>query len=241
VDSNTLAAIAIVIVIFIVIIGVFPIPRTMHWVGTAGLIIAFAAIIGKTVNGRWTGILIDERNRMSLSRFQIIIWTVIIVSAYFTIVNARIYAGEADPLAVAIDWRLWALLGISSTSLVGTPLIIDGKKKKEVDPFEQTMFQEANRVGIVSVNPQVNDAEFADIFKGDETGNRDQVDISKVQLFFFTIISALSYVVTLFNMLKSTDVPTQLPILHDGLIALLTISHGAYLTHKTVDHTPTER
>ena len=144
-------------------------------------------------------------------------------------------------MAVAIDWRLWALLGISSTSLVGTPLIIDGKKKKEVDPFEQTLFEDPNRVGIVSVKPQVSDVEFADIFKGDETGNRDQVDISKVQLFFFTIISALSYVVTLFNLLRSTDIPTELPILNDGLIALLTISHGAYLTHKTVDHTPTER
>jgi hypothetical protein len=67
------------------------------------------------------------------------------------------------------------------------------------------------------------------------------VDISKVQLFFFTIISALSYVVTLFNILRSTDIPTELPILNDGLIALLTISHGAYLTHKMVDHTSTER
>jgi hypothetical protein len=205
------------------------------------LMFAFAAVIGKIINNRWTGILIDERNRMSLSRFQIVIWTIIIVSAYFAIASARIAAEEDDPLAIAIDPSLWALLGISSTSLVGTPLILDSKKKKEVDAIEDALFQNPNRVGTVAINPQIDDAEFANIFRGDEIGNRDQVDISKVQMFFFTIISALSYVVALFNMLRTTDVPTGLPELPPGLIALLTISHGAYLTNKTVDHTPTEK
>jgi hypothetical protein len=242
--SASLGAIAIVIVIFIVVVGVSPIPSTMHWVGTAGLIIAFAAIIGKTVNGRWTGILIDERRVMSLSRFQIIIWTVIIVSAFFTIANARIYAGEADPLAITIDWRLWALLGISSTSLVGTPLILDGKKRKVIAPRKearslQDITINDNVQGIVFVNALPGDARFTDIFEGDEVGNQRYVDMSKVQMFFFTIISALGYIVLLFNMLAAPTPPTGLPVLPEGLIALLAISHGAYLTNKAVDHTST--
>jgi hypothetical protein len=59
-------------------------------------------------------------------------------------------------------------------------------------------------------------------------------------MFFFTIISALSYVVMLFSMLADPSVPTKLPVLSDGLIAILTISHGAYLTNKTIDHTSTK-
>lgn len=237
-SSRLLAGISILIVIFILVSRFFD--NQTSWLIMAGLMVAFAAVIGKTINGRWTGILIDERNKMSLSRFQIVIWTLIIVSAYFAIASARISAGVADPLAIGIQWQLWALLGISATSLVGTPLIIDDKKKKEVKAYEDTLFQDPNRVGIVATNPNVSDAEFANIFKGEEVGNRDQVDISKVQMFFFTIISALSYVVTLFYMLDTIDVPPSLPVLPDGLIALLTISHGAYLTNKTVDHTPTE-
>lgn len=237
-SSRGLAGIAILIIFFILISRFFD--NQTSWLIMAGLMVAFAAVIGKTINGRWAGILIDERNKMSLSRLQIVIWTLIIISAYFAVASARISAGEADPLAIRIEWQLWALLGISSTSLVGTPLILDDKKKKDVKAFEDALYQDPNRVGIVDVNPKVSNAEFANIFKGDETGNKEQVDISKVQLFFFTIISALTYVIAIFDMLRTTPVPSELPILPDGLIALLTISHGAYLTNKTVDHTPTE-
>lgn len=243
ISSRSLAAIAIVLVIFMVIIGALPGPKGLHWVAIAGLMVGFIVIIGKCINGRATGILIDERKVMSLSRFQITIWTVIIVSAYFTIASARIYGGVEDPLAIAIDWRLWALLGISSTSLVGTPLILDSKKRKKMDvkkigKLRSDVTLNENVEGIVFVNKQVTDAKFSDMFEGDEAGNEDHVDMSKVQMFFFTIISALSYVVLLFNILD-TSVPTSLPILPEGLIALLTISHGAYLTNKTVNHTST--
>ena len=240
-SSRSLAAIAIVLVVFMVIIGALPGPKGLHWVAIAGLMVGFIVIIGKCINGRATGILIDERKVMSLSRFQITIWTVIIVSAYFTIASARIYAGVEDPLAIAIDWRLWALLGISSTSLVGTPLILDSKKRKKMDvkkigKLRSEINADENVEGIVFVNKQFTDARFSDMFEGDEAGNENHVDMSKVQMFFFTIIVALSYVVLLFNILD-TSVPTSLPILPEGLIALLTISHGAYLTNKTVNHT----
>lgn len=242
-SSRSLAAIAIVLVIFMVIIGALPDPKGLHWVAIAALMVGFIVIIGKCINGRATGILIDERNVMSLSRFQITIWTVIIVSAYFTIASARIYSGVEDPLAIAIDWRLWALLGISSTSLVGTPLILDSKKRKEMNvkktgKLRSGVDADENVKGILFVNKQIDDAKFSDMFEGDEVGNEDHVDMSKVQMFFFTIISALSYVVLLFNILD-TSVPTSLPILPEGLIALMTISHGAYLTNKTVNHTST--
>lgn len=280
VSSRSLATAAIVIVIVMVIIGAIPFPNSLpnpnswRWIGIAGLMIFFLAIIGKAINDRWTGILIDERKVMTLSRLQIIIWTVIIVSAYFTIASVRIHATEPsvpDPLGIAIDWRLWALLGISSTSLVGTPLILDSKKKKTIDerkearklqtiatrskievgsvkssnPEDKELIEvtKDNVKGIIFVNKETKEAEFSDIFTGDEVGNRDHVDMSKVQMFFFTMISALAYVVMLFTLLDGTTPPEDLdslPTLPDGLIALLTISHGAYLTYKTVDHTSTK-
>jgi hypothetical protein len=240
-SSATLAGIAIGIVVVIFIAG-FVLREIIlgYWILTAILMIFFLGTIGKAVNGRWTGILIDESNVMRLSRFQIVIWTVIILSAFLAIATTRIYAGDPDPLAITIDWRLWALLGISSTSLVGTPLILDDKKKKTLkqDVLDSNVYPLANREGIVFKNQQDRDAKFTDLFEGDESGNEKHIDMSKVQMFFFTIIAALSYIVLLFNLFLSGTMLKGLPSLPEGLIAILAISHGTYLTYKMVDHTP---
>jgi hypothetical protein len=240
-SSGTLAGIAIGIIVVIFISG-FVLREIIwgYWILTAILMIFFLGTIGKAVNGRWTGILIDENNVMRLSRFQIVIWTVIILSAFLAIATSRMYAGNPDPLAITIDWRLWALLGISSTSLVGTPLILDDKKNKTLkkDVLDENVYPLESRVGILFKNEQETDAKFTDIFEGDEVGNQKYVDMSKVQMFFFTIISALSYIVLLFNSFLSGTVLDSLPSLPVGLIAILTISHGTYLTYKIVDHTP---
>jgi len=240
-NSSVLAGIAIGIVIVIFIAGfILHDRKEAYWILTAVLMIFFLGVIGKAVNGRWTGILIDERKVMSLSRFQIVIWTVIILSAFLTIATAGIFAGKSDPLNIKIDWHLWALLGISSTSLVGTPLILDDKKKKTVRPevMERNQYLNVPREGIVFKYLDDNSARFTDMFEGDETGNQLNVDMSKVQMFFFTVISALSYIVLLFNEFLAPGIPTSLPVPPEGLIAILTISHGTYLTYKIADHTP---
>lgn len=232
-SDSILAALAIGIVIVMFISGyvIFIALNSVYemvgyWILTSILMILFLGTIGKAINDRWSGILINELNVMSLSRLQIVIWTVIILSAYLTIATSRIYfTGPTpidDPLNIDINWQLWALLGISSTSLVATPLILNDKKKKN----------------IAFMNQHQRDAKFTDIFEGDETGNGKFVDISKVQMFFFTIISALSYIVLLFRDFLANTILNGLPLFPEGLIAILTISHGAYLTYKIVDHTP---
>jgi hypothetical protein len=230
-SSKYLAGVAVGIVLLIFISGyiIFILVNGQYemlsyWLLTAFLMVSFLAAIGKAINNTWTGILINELKVMSLSRLQIVIWTVIILSAFLTIATARIYAGpppDPDPLNITIGWQLWALLGISSTSLVATPVIMRYKKGKN----------------IAFINANATDAKFTDIFEGDETGNEKYVDMSKVQMFFFTIISALSYIVLLFRDFLGNTILLGLPVLPEGLIAILTISHGAYLTYKRVDHT----
>lgn len=143
----------------------------------------------------WSGILITELNVMSLSRFQIVIWTVIILTAYLTIATTRIYSNHPDPLGITVDWQLWALLGISSTSL--DSYILGRQKEKDTarDAISTFGYSEENMVGIAFRNSEPTEAEFTDIFEGDEVGNQKYVDMFKVQMFFFTIISGLSYTV----------------------------------------------
>ncbi|MCW3977668.1 MAG: hypothetical protein NWE77_07030 [Candidatus Bathyarchaeota archaeon] len=56
----------------------------------------------------------------------------IVLSAFLTIALERIYASAtgtiiADPSAIAIPLELWALLGISTTSFVRSPLVLSAK------------------------------------------------------------------------------------------------------------------
>lgn len=43
------------------------------WIGTLILLAGFANVAGHGILGLWTGLLIDERNKMSLSKLQMIL------------------------------------------------------------------------------------------------------------------------------------------------------------------------
>lgn len=244
--------IILLILIIAIIAAGFKASPGLNWLITAAAMLMFCVVLGLHSKGNPLGILINERNLMSLSRFQMLLWTIIILSAYFTMAMMRITdVGVADPLAIGIDWHLWALMGISTTSLVGTPMIHSIKKKKEPDKktgviektaktFDETADEvEDNREGLLYGNTIISDARFADIFEGDELNNTAYIDMSKVQMFFFTIIAALSYTVLLYSMVTSADLSNleQFPALSEGLIAILAISHGGYLGSKNIDHT----
>lgn len=160
-----------------------------------------------------------------------------------------------DPLAVGIDSNLWALLGISTASLVGTPLLLISKKSKDPKPSEVKDVADAfdqgpdevdkHRQGLLYGNPKPGDAKFTDMFQGDEVGNTAHVDLAKLQMFLFTLVTAFCYCVILFNTFRASNndgiVLQSLPELPTGLVALLGISHAGYLTSKGTDHTPIEK
>mgnify|MGYP003335203781 CR=1 FL=1 len=47
------------------------------WLVTIGGTVLFIALAGRATTGRWAGIAIDNRNRISLSKFQMVAWTVL--------------------------------------------------------------------------------------------------------------------------------------------------------------------
>lgn len=225
-----------------------------NWVLVALALAVFIAVLGWHITGRVGGILINERNLMSLSRFQLAIWTVLILSGFFVIAVGRIKAGSDDPLAIAMDWHLWALMGISTASLIGSPLILNSKKDQEpapeavdkaaVDLKESRTEIEENREGLLYSNPDIGCASFADMFQGDEVQNTGHLDLPKVQMFLFTIIAATAYAVTLWNMFhQAENAPgglEMMPGVSEGMIALLGISHVGFLASKGVAHTKTK-
>ena len=235
------------------------------WLCVAALLTVFMMILGQAIAGRAVGILITEQNVISLARFQAVLWTVIVISAYFVIAIARIRHGlnstpgePVDPLKIILNNQLLGLLGISASALVFSPLIAATKKSKTADTGDTqavtkdslnadtarttvTMTGADNKAqGILFKNSTINDARFTDIFEGDEVGNNNHVDLGKVQMFYFTIVVALAYAAAIWTMLQKDNfygADCSFPLFSDGMVALLGISNAGYLANKGVDHT----
>ncbi len=101
--------------------------RPWSWIITLVLLLIFMVIAGDGITGRWDGVLIDQRNKMSLSRLQLVLWTALIVSALVTAAVSNIALGSSNALAIAVPPQVWIALGISASSLVGSPLILNQK------------------------------------------------------------------------------------------------------------------
>lgn len=79
-------------------------------------------------------------------------------------------------------------------------------------------------------------ASLADLFYGEETGNATQLDLGKIQLFYFTLIVAVVYGVSLFVRFRADGPIRAFPELDSSIVALLGISNAGYLTNKAVPH-----
>src|SRR4028119_756783 len=222
------------------------------WVSNMALLLVFTVVAGYAITGFSRGVLIDSRNKISLSRFQMLLWTILILSGFLTAVLINVRRGQTEPLSIALHPTLWGLLGISTASLVGSPLIKNNKKSEptNTEAASRTMSllgrQGASPSGVegqIVINNDAKDASFTDMFKGEEVGNAAFLDLGKVQMFFFTLITWFAHIVVLDDMFEKSASSnaakiTAFPDLDAGMVALLGISHAAYLANKAVPHTP---
>ena len=219
--GHTWGILAIVVAIFLLGWFVPVSARLWAWLPSLALLALFISVAGHGITGYWRGALIDEQNRISLSRLQLAVWTTVVLSAYVTAALGNIAHGAGDPLAIRIDSQVWILLGISTTSLVGSPLL---KSNKSIQ-------------GLLLRNSGPGDSSWADMFRGEETGNEGLLDMAKVQMFYFTVIVVVAYATALGAELGDRAFPfTEFPSLSSGVLALLGISHAGYLTNKVVPH-----
>jgi len=246
----------LIIIVFIVLAGL-RIPsqaRLWAWLITLVLLAAFAIVAGQGVTGLWRGLLIDDRNKIGLSRLQVFLWTVVVLSGFFTAALSNLATGQTNPLSIAIPGQLWLLMGISTTSLVGSPLIKSTKKGKIANEEEknQTLKSLANQQGVgtvedkvanhgqIVVNTSPEHAQWSDMFKGEDTGDAAHLDMGKIQMLFFTLVLVLGYAVALGTMFVGNAAKIgEFPALDQSIVALLGISHAGYLIHKAIPHSQT--
>jgi hypothetical protein len=232
-------------------------PPLEAYLATLGLMAIFTTIAGHGILGLWLGLLIDERNKMSLSRLQMVAWTIVVLSGFLVAGLWNSASGKKDPLSIAVPPQLWMLMGISTTSLVGSPLIRSTKTAEPLNAGEPLREAEKNELermreeltrqnvprdtidiqGKIVIWKWPEDARLADLFQGDEVGNAAHLDLGKIQMFFFTLVLVLTYTVALtYTFAHVSTSITELPPVDQGMVALLGISHAGFLTNKAIPH-----
>jgi hypothetical protein len=180
------------------------------------LMVTLMLAVGWAAKGRPDGVIIDGKNRVTLGHFQLVVWTLVVLSSYAGAVFTNLMADKGfDALKVTVPPELWLAIGISGTSFVGSKAI-----KKTMQADLATKAAPAN-------------ADWADMFTSDVKQGQGSVDLSKLQMFFFTVVLAFAYAATVGNALLNTTGPIEgLPPLDKGFVTLLAISSGGYLTRK---------
>jgi hypothetical protein len=357
--------VAAILAVYLVGTGTWGGNISARWYWMIGIMLVFVMLIGLTVNKRLDGALIDWRNKMSLSHLQVILWTILGMSAFLTIGLTRIsviknilydpetafeqaYAvGDVeclqglseeaitqeildtcpvpDPLQIIFPEELLLAMGISLASFAGSTLVksnqsnttilsaneernlreqiikttqekkdamkeVDkintlieaerfkkieaehqgrtnevesadqnityyeskqkeyqqkaetadtriGDKQKELDKYLKEM---EDAKGLLATNKTPQEAQWSDIFKKEKSGEQELVDLSKVQMFFFTIAVIFAYATALNSLMQQTSLVENpfgvvLPAFSASLVILLGVSHGGYLVTKNTD------
>jgi hypothetical protein len=217
-----------------------------QWIAVLFTFLALCIIAGILVNGRADGILISDRNRLSLERFQWVAWLVILLSGYFIEAIWNVAHGFNFP---SMQQDLFVLLGIVSASPIVSNLIVDTKKRapegssnlqrQAVQPL--AMGDSPAQKGSMDVNKSVAEASWADLYLGEEAANRYVVDISRLQKLVVTIMLLVTYVSWLWKTLGTVPISSagfSMPDAGDQFIWLVGISHAAYLGYKATPKTP---
>jgi len=220
------------------------------WAICAAILGVCFAGLGVAVRQDWLGILIDKRNKISLSHVQVVLWTWLLVSA---MAAAVLVTGRID---FTMNPHLYALMGITIGSLSGT-VIVKGTKAGQV-PHEyfQTPTAPADlspgvagksnplaapdRMGVLNAGPK-GGHQWADMVKGDEYIDRHTVDIGKVQMLLFTLLAVGGYGLAVWHYgtgFTPGGKAFTFPDLSEAMVTLLGISHAGYLTTKATPKTP---
>ena len=221
--------------------------RAHAWVLVLALMCGFVVLNGHGITGALWGALIDNRFKMSLSRLQIVTWSLIVLSGILTAALSNIGLGSDSPMSIMVPPELWVLMGISTASAVAAPAVLSSKRRAEPDQVELSRNVEMLRVqggvvpdnrerSVVLRNSSVHHARWSDLLKGDESGNAASIDLGKLQMFLLSFVLMCGYGAAIYTLLGRDGVITAFPPVEEGMNVLLGISHTGYLGYKASNH-----
>jgi hypothetical protein len=215
--------------------------------GIAGLAVA----LGLGTKGRITGIWIDERNRVSLARAQVSLWTIVALGGFAA--TALYNVGLAGTIAFPqIPAAIAAALGIAFASPMISAVILQSKTFGTPDDVTA----QANSLRINTAGQSTDlpndpletrmapiEASLADVFVGEHVSDAGNVDLSRLQNVVLTVTLVLGYLAMLVGQLSSITADTlltgiaALPDPGAAFTSVLLVSHATYLGTKAYNGT----
>jgi hypothetical protein len=192
----------------------FPIWWLVSFVVLGGLAVAIGWATGKGV----LGIFVDPRGRYSLTHFQVVLWTVVILSSAVGV----LISSKFDATSLEFPLELLGLLGISA----GSAVLTTGVKATKDAPRSTARIARAGQFTLSDGTTEQISPHFAQIWLEEEGDLADQVvSITKYQNFVFTLVILCIYVALA---LKAGGLP-ELP---ESVLWLIGISHAGYVGGK---------
>jgi hypothetical protein len=217
-------------------------PIRISWLISAVVLVVATMLLGRVIRGRLLGVFIDSRGRYSLTHFQIVIWTLVILSLISGVFFGRWVAGVTDPLEFMIPTEILALMGISlgSTALATAVKASNDNQRSDsvavsIDPDGmQRALGQGNADYAGGEIPEDWKPRLRQIFLLEEGAYADKVvDITKYQQFIITIVLVLAYIGSAFKAVGADPAAVMaLPALGSTFLVLLGASHGAYIAGK---------
>jgi hypothetical protein len=219
--------------------------------GIAGLAIA----LGLGAKGRIAGIWIDERNRVSLARAQVTLWTIVALGGFAAIALFNVGLGGSTAFP-QIPASIAAALGIAFASPMISALILNTKdfgtkgsasdsilRVGKLAPGDKDFSNRGGSLEMASAGPleiraNPSEASLADVFVGELVSEANEVDISRLQNVVLTATLVLGYLAMLVDQLRSIPAESLLsglPSLPDpggAFTSVLLVSHATYLGTK---------
>ncbi|KOV85329.1 hypothetical protein [Nocardia sp. NRRL S-836] len=191
------------------------------WVVSALVIVLLAVVVPRLLGAQH--VLRDARGRYSLSRLQVLLWTVVLLSLVSGMAYGRFAAGQVDVAGFALPGQVLTLLSIVIGSAVAAAAI--------------KVVKSTVRPDCVAAHPAGRGRgrfmEMLTVEEGVSAGR--SIDLSKFQNFLVTVLLLLAYTAQAVAALRAVDNPAGiggLPAFSDTLLVLLAVSHAGYLLGK---------
>jgi hypothetical protein len=191
-----------------------------------GAVALLVALVGMLVGREYglLGIIVDGRGRCSLTKLQVMLWTVALIPLFAATAWQR---GKTGNFSTAIDFpipsELLSVLGISVGSAATSAAVKSYKDSLRPDRI------------LVSARADAK-PHFSQVFMEEEGALADKVvDVGKFQNFWITLLLVGAYIASIGSFLNTSDLAkplTSLPGFSDQFVTLLLISHAGYVAGK---------
>lgn len=188
-------------------------------------IILFVISAGLAKRGHWLGAFVDDRNRVSLSSTQQLLWTVVLFGGItiLGIFNIALLSDSVRSIAQVssdqegflanvsffpeMNLQLWLVLGLT---VVASPLASKFLVSKNVKNDIQSDKPELIEAQQVENEPAVNrsslkEADWSDLFTDEKQPGSNKVDISRLQHLVITGLLLGGYLIMLVGYVRDID------------------------------------